>query len=52
MNEETVVVGSNIYALLLSYHKKLPIILTKFETPSVDQFFEKPLLIEGISFIN
>mgnify|MGYP003134548983 FL=1 len=50
MNEETIIVGSSVYALLLSYHKKLPIILTSFQPPSADQLFEKSLLVEGISF--
>ena len=50
MTKETIIVGSSVYALLLSYHKKIPIILTKFEPPSPDQTFSKPLLVEGISF--
>ena len=51
MNEDKIIVGSCLHALLLSYHKDIPIVLSNFKAPSLDQRFSKPLMVEGVSFI-
>jgi len=50
VREETIIVGSSLHALLLSYHKDVPIVLSDFKVPSLDVRFSSPLEIENISF--
>ena len=50
MNEDVIIVGSSVHALLMSYHKRIPIVLTKFNPPSPDQMFKRAIVIEGIPF--
>ncbi len=50
VNDDKIIVGSSLSALLLSYHKNIPIVLSSFKAPSVDQRFLEPLIVENISF--